>query len=98
MGIARYIGIEIIYVAGKDDEIMIAVIIGTHGIFSEEILKSAEMIFGVQENVGSVTFQPGEGIDALVEKYNSLIEKMNSTDGVLFMVDLLEEVHLMQRA
>lgn len=68
MGIARYIGIEIIYVAGKDDEIMIAVIIGTHGIFSEEILKSAEMIFGVQENVGSVTFQPGEGIDALVEK------------------------------
>lgn len=44
MGIARYIGIEIIYVAGKDDEIMIAVIIGTHGIFSEEILKSAEMI------------------------------------------------------
>lgn len=88
MGIARYIGIEIIYVAGKDDKIMIAVIIGTHGIFSEEILKSAEMIFGVQENVGSVTFQPGEGIDALVEKYNSLIEKMNSTDGVLFMVDL----------
>ena len=67
---------------------MIAVIVGTHGIFSEEILKSAEMIFGVQENVGSVTFQPGEGIDALVEKYNSLIEKMNSTDGVLFMVDL----------
>lgn len=38
MGIARYIGIEIIYVAGKDDEIMIAVIIGTHGIFSEESL------------------------------------------------------------
>jgi PTS system mannose-specific IIA component/PTS system mannose-specific IIB component len=67
---------------------MISVIIGTHGVFSEEILKSAEMIFGDQENVGSVTFKPGEGIDALVEKYNNLINKLDSKDGVLFMVDL----------
>ena len=67
---------------------MISVIIGTHGTFSEEILKSAEMIFGVQENVGSVTFKPGEGVENLVEKYNELISKLDSTDGVLFMVDL----------
>lgn len=67
---------------------MISVIIGTHGVFSEEILKSAEMIFGSQENVGSVTFKPGEGIDALVEKYNNLINELDSKDGVLFMVDL----------
>lgn len=67
---------------------MISVIIGTHGMFSEEILKSAEMIFGAQENVGSVTFKPGEGIETLVEKYNNLIEELDSTDGVLFMVDL----------
>lgn len=67
---------------------MISVIIGTHGMFSEEILKSAEMIFGIQENIGSVTFKPGEGVEGLVEKYNDLIEKMDSNDGVLFMVDL----------
>ena len=67
---------------------MIAVIIGTHGMFSEEILKSAEMIFGTQENVGSVTFKPGEGVENLVEKYNNLIGELESTDGVLFMVDL----------
>ena len=67
---------------------MIAVIIGTHGMFSEEILKSAEMIFGTQENVGSVTFKPGEGIEDLVEKYNKLISELDSADGVLFMVDL----------
>ncbi|OOM81148.1 mannose/fructose/sorbose PTS transporter subunit IIA [Clostridium sp. BL-8] len=67
---------------------MISVIIGTHGMFSEEILKSAEMIFGTQENVGAVTFKPGEGVEALVEKYNMLIKKMDSNDGVLFMVDL----------
>ena len=57
---------------------MISVIIGTHGVFSEEILKSAEMIFGSQENIGSVTFKPGEGIDALVEKYNNLINQLDS--------------------
>lgn len=67
---------------------MISVIIGTHGMFSEEILKSAEMIFGTQENVGAVTFKPGEGVEALVEKYNKLIKKMDSKEGVLFMVDL----------
>ena len=67
---------------------MISVIIGTHGMFSEEILKSAEMIFGTQENVGTVTFNPGEGVDNLVEKYNNLINELDCTDGVLFMVDL----------
>ena len=67
---------------------MISVIIGTHGMFSEEILKSAEMIFGSQENVGTVTFKPGEGVDNLVEKYNKLINELDCTDGVLFMVDL----------
>ena len=67
---------------------MILVIIGTHGMFSEEILKSAEMIFGVQENVGIVTFKPGEGLDNLLEKYDELISELDCTDGVLFMVDL----------
>jgi PTS system mannose-specific IIA component len=67
---------------------MISVIIGTHGMFSDEILKSAEMIFGTQENIGSVTFKPGEGIEDLIEKYNKLISELDSKDGVLFMVDL----------
>lgn len=67
---------------------MIALIIGTHGKFSEELVKSAEMIFGSQENVGVVTFKPGEGTENLVEKYNNLINELNCEDGVLFMVDL----------
>lgn len=67
---------------------MIALIIGTHGKFSEELVKSAEMIFGSQENVGVVTFKPGEGTENLVEKYNNLINELHCEDGVLFMVDL----------
>lgn len=67
---------------------MIGLIIGTHGMFSEELLKSSEMIFGSQENVACVTFKPGEGIENLVCKYTELIKKLNCDDGVLFMVDL----------
>lgn len=67
---------------------MIALIIGTHGMFSEELINSSKMIFGVQENIGAVTFKPGEGTDNLVEKYQKLINELDCKDGVLFMVDL----------
>ena len=67
---------------------MIALIISTHGKFSEELVKSSEMIFGSQTNVGVVTFKPGEGTDNLLDKYNSLINELDCKDGVLFMVDL----------
>ena len=68
---------------------MIALIISTHGKFSEELVKSSEMIFGSQTNVGVVTFKPGEGTDNLIEKYNNLIDnELDCKDGVLFMVDL----------
>ncbi|KOF58022.1 PTS mannose transporter subunit IID [Clostridium sp. DMHC 10] len=67
---------------------MVAIIVGTHGDFSQEILKSAEMIFGKQENVSAVTFKPGEGPDDLLKKYKREIEKLDCKDGILFMVDL----------
>ena len=67
---------------------MIALIISTHGNFSEELVKSSEMIFGSQSNVGVVTFKPGEGTENLVDKYNKLINELDCTDGILFMVDL----------
>jgi len=67
---------------------MIAIIIGTHGSFSEEILKSSEMIFGKQENIAYVTFKPGESADNLVSKYKDEIQKLDCKDGLIFMVDL----------
>ena len=67
---------------------MIALIIGSHGLFSEELLKSSEMVFGSQLNIATVTFKPGEGTDNLLEKYNDALSKLDCKDGVLFMVDL----------
>ena len=67
---------------------MIAIIVGTHGKFSAEIVRSSEMIFGSQENVGVVTFEPGEGADNLVQKFEEVMKNLDCSDGVLFMVDL----------
>lgn len=67
---------------------MIALIVSTHGKFSDELVKSSEMIFGSQTNVRAVTFKPGEGTDDLLDKYNTLINELDCTDGVLFLVDL----------
>jgi mannose/fructose/sorbose-specific phosphotransferase system IIA component len=67
---------------------LIAVVIGTHGDFSEAILRSYEMISGKSENVACVTLEPGEGVDQLIEKYNRKVKELNIADGVLFVVDL----------
>lgn len=67
---------------------MVSIIIGTHGRFSEEVLKSAEMIFGKQEQVETVTFLPGEGVEDLEIKYSNMLRKLEIQNEVLFMVDL----------
>lgn len=67
---------------------MIAIIIASHGLFSEELLNSSEMIFGKQTNVDTVTFLPGEGVSDLTNKYLDSIKSLNSKDGILFIVDI----------
>jgi PTS system mannose-specific IIA component len=67
---------------------MIAIIVGTHGEFSREIVNSSEMIFGKQDNLKYVTFNPGEGADDLVNKYKSAMKELDYKDGLIFMVDL----------
>ncbi|MGZ0043103.1 MULTISPECIES: PTS sugar transporter subunit IIA [Paenibacillus] len=67
---------------------MIGVIVGTHGKFSEEILRSTEMVFGQLDNVVGVTFETGESVSGLVEKYKAALETIDWTDGLIFLVDL----------
>lgn len=67
---------------------MTHLIVATHGKFSEEIVNSATMVFGEDENTHVVTFLPGEGGDDLVAKYTAIIEKLPANEAVLFLVDL----------
>ncbi|MCE1787212.1 mannose/fructose/sorbose PTS transporter subunit IIA, partial [Enterobacter hormaechei] len=65
----------------------IAIMIGTHGAAAEQLLHTAEMLIGEQENVSYIDFVPGENADTLFEKYNSKLETLNTEQGVLFLVD-----------
>ncbi|EQC2550829.1 PTS mannose transporter subunit IIAB [Enterobacter sichuanensis] len=65
----------------------IAIVIGTHGWAAEQLLKTAEMLLGEQENVGWIDFVPGENAETLIEKYNVQLEKLDTSKGVLFLVD-----------
>lgn len=65
----------------------IAIVIGTHGWAAEQLLKTAEMLLGEQENVGWIDFVPGENAETLIEKYNAQLAKLDTSNGVLFLVD-----------
>ncbi len=68
----------------------IAIVIGTHGWAAEQLLKTAEMLLGEQENVGWIDFVPGENAETLIEKYNAQLAKLDTSKGVLFLVDTWE--------
>ncbi|TYZ28218.1 PTS mannose transporter subunit IID [Selenomonas caprae] len=67
---------------------MFGIIVGTHGIFAQELVKSCEMICGEQKNVRAVTLVPGEGPDDVVKKYEEAIAELDCEGGVLFLNDL----------
>ena len=65
-----------------------AILVCTHGHTSEQMIKTAEMIVGLQENIGFVNFVPGENTEDLTIKYVKAISELDSSHGVLVMVDL----------
>ncbi|AJJ62695.1 PTS mannose transporter subunit IIAB [Yersinia aldovae] len=65
----------------------IAIIIGTHGAAAEQLLKTAEMILGEQSNVAYIDFVPGENAETLIEKYDGKLTGLDTSKGVLFLVD-----------
>ncbi|MCW9698662.1 mannose/fructose/sorbose PTS transporter subunit IIB [Avibacterium sp. 20-129] len=67
---------------------MTHIIVATHGKFSEELVNSAAMVYGEDENTHVVTFLPGEGGEHLIEKYQTIIAQLPENEPVLFLVDL----------
>lgn len=65
----------------------IAIIICMHGKAAEELLKTTEMLIGMQDNVACIDFLPGENSETLLEKYHDKARKLDSSNGVIFLVD-----------
>ncbi|MDU8924003.1 PTS mannose transporter subunit IIAB [Pasteurellaceae bacterium LIM206] len=66
----------------------IAIIIATHGVAAEQLLKTTEMLIGEQENVATIDFVPGENAETIMGKYQEkLSTSLSHCDQVLFLVD-----------
>ncbi|MFP1765972.1 PTS mannose transporter subunit IIAB [Lonsdalea quercina] len=65
----------------------IAMILCTHGATAGPLLNTAEMILGKQDNVSWVDFVPGENAETLLEKYEAKLSELDTTQGVLILVD-----------
>ncbi|WP_272536973.1 PTS mannose transporter subunit IIAB [Providencia sp. PROV206] len=65
----------------------IAIMIGTHGVAAEQLLRTTEMLIGEQENVSFIDFITGENADTLFDKYTQKLTDLDTSKGVLFLVD-----------
>ncbi|MFC0323508.1 PTS mannose transporter subunit IIAB [Gallibacterium melopsittaci] len=66
----------------------IAIIIATHGVAAEQLLRTTEMLIGEQENVAFIDFVPGENAETIIGKYQAkLANELAHCDRVLFLVD-----------
>ncbi|MFC3395703.1 PTS mannose transporter subunit IIAB [Brenneria rubrifaciens] len=65
----------------------IAIMLCTHGATAGPLLKTAEMILGEQSNVAWIDFVPGENAETLIEKYQDKLSQLDTSNGVLFLVD-----------
>lgn len=66
----------------------IAVVITTHGHAAKELLATAEMIIGKQDNVRCVNFVPGENGEVLTGKIRAAADDLDVSQGLLLLVDL----------
>lgn len=72
----------------------IAIIIATHGVAAEQLLKTTEMLIGEQEDVAYIDFVPGENAETIMGKYQALVEgPLSHCDQVLFWWICGEEAH-----
>lgn len=69
------------------------IIIGTHGRFGEEIIKSAEMIVGKMENVRAVSLLPEMSFEEFMKQVKDILAELEGE--TIALVDYMEEHHVM---
>ena len=67
---------------------MIGILVVTHGNSGTELLKSAELIIGKQENVKALSLNQGDNVEELCDNVSKSIKQLDKGDGVLVLTDL----------
>lgn len=68
---------------------MIGVVIVTHGGLAGALLNAAELIMGKQEQIAVVEFELGDAIADLQVRTAQAVQKVDTNQGVLLLVDLV---------
>ena len=68
-------------------DVMVGIILASHGAFAEGIKESAQMIFGAQDKFEAVVLKPSMGPDEFRANLEAAIKKVDS-EQILFLCDL----------
>ena len=67
---------------------MVGILLVSHGQMASGLLDATELIVGEQENIAVIELQEKDAIDELETSIEQAVQKLNSGDGVLILVDL----------
>jgi len=63
---------------------MIGIILVTHGAFGDELIKTAEMIVGKQDNIDTISMQEGSSLASIADEIENSIEKYADAGAIVF--------------
>jgi len=68
---------------------MIKILIITHGELGREMLRTAETIIGVQEEIDAITLTPQDSLATMSARVGEILKGIKSSDGTLILTDML---------
>jgi len=68
---------------------MIKILIITHGDLGREMLRTAEMIIGKQEEVETLTLTSQDSLATMHARVGEILKNINNAEGVLILTDML---------
>lgn len=74
---------------GKTMDNGFAILLMSHGDFAKEAMKSAELVFGRQENYATVSVVLADQIDLLKQEMLDKIDQLDTSNGLLVFTDIV---------
>lgn len=68
---------------------MIAILVGSHGNYAKEALKSAEMVIGDQSNTASFTLTETMDLAMTIEEAQNAYHSLDNEAGTLILTDIV---------
>ncbi len=67
---------------------MVGILIASHGRLGEEMVRTAEFIYGEIPRMKAANLSPNESVNSYREKIKMLVEELDEGDGVLILTDI----------